>query len=71
MVHCNTYSVPDVPVNVEVGIVALEELPPVSLIIVHRPVPTVGALAANVAVVNPQVAAPVWSAPAAATVGLR
>ena len=37
--------------------------------ILHDPVPTVGALAANVTVVNPQVAALVWLGPALAVVG--
>ena len=69
MVHCNTYAVPAVPLNVAAGFVALEKLPPAPLTIVQRPVPTVGALAGKVADVDPQVAAPVWSAPALAVVG--
>jgi hypothetical protein len=35
----------------------------------HAPVPIVGVFPANVVDVNPHMAAPVWSAPALATVG--
>ena len=52
-----------------VGLVASTKLPPAPLIILHAPVPTPGALAARVTEVNPQVAALVWSGPAADTVG--
>ena len=44
-------------------------VPPVPEMIVHKPVPTVGAFPDKVAVVNPQIPEPVWSAPAVATVG--
>ena len=44
-------------------------VPPVPLMILHAPVPTIGVLAASVTVVIPQVVEPVWSVPAAATVG--
>ena len=52
--------------------VALDEVvivPPVPLIMLQEPVPTVGVLPDNVTVVNPQVAEPVWSRPAFAVVG--
>ena len=44
-------------------------VPPAPLIILHAPVPMVGALAASVTDVNPQVAELVWSAPALEAVG--
>lgn len=62
---------PAVPVNVEVGLVVFAKLPPVPLTMLHTPVPIVGVLAAKVTCVKPQVAAPVWSGPALAAVGLR
>ena len=46
-------------------------VPPAPLIILHAPVPTVGALAAKVTEVNPQVAELVWSGPALEAVGFR
>ncbi len=57
------------PVKVEVGLLALPKLPPVPLIFVQTPVPTVGVFAAKVTVVKPHVAAFVWSAPAFEVVG--
>ena len=51
---------------------ALDEVvivPPVPLTMLQAPVPTVGTLPARVTEVNPQVAKPVWSAPAADVVG--
>jgi predicted Abi (CAAX) family protease len=71
MVHCNTYAVPAVPVKVDVGEVAFAKDPPAPLTIVQRPVPMTGVFAARVTVVSPQVAAPVWLAPATDTVGPR
>ena len=66
----NVYVLPAVPVKVDVGLEEVVTVPPVPLIILHAPVPTVGVLAARVTVVSPQVAAPVWSEPAAAVVGV-
>ena len=62
---------PAVPLNVEFGLLALPNEPPVPATILHAPVPTVGVLADRVTVVRPQVAASVWSGPALAVVGLR
>ena len=62
---------PAVPLKVEVGLAVLAKLPPVPLTMLHWPVPTVGALAARVTWVRPQVVTPVWSGPALAVVGLR
>lgn len=53
-------------VNADVGLLGVVIVPPVPETIVHRPVPTVGVLPANVAVV-PQM---FWSSPAFAVVGL-
>ena len=50
---------PTLPVNVEVGLVALPKVPPVPITILQLPVPEMGVLAARVTVVRPQVAAPV------------
>jgi len=58
-----------VPEKVDVGLAALANDPPAPLMMLQAPVPTPGVLAANVTVVSPHVAAPVWSGPAAATVG--
>ncbi|MBI3365435.1 MAG: hypothetical protein HY033_11050 [Ignavibacteriae bacterium] len=44
--------------------------PPDPLTTLHPPVPTDGVFPARVTVVNPQVAAPVWSGPAFAVVGV-
>jgi hypothetical protein len=57
-------------VKVDVGLVGVVIVPPAPDMILHAPVPIVGAFAARVADVSPQVAAPVWSGPAAAVVGL-
>ena len=46
-------------------------VPPAPLTILHAPVPTVGAFAAKVTEVNPQVAELVWSGPALEAVGFR
>ena len=56
IVQRKTYDVPVVPVKVEPGVVAAANDPPVPLMIVHEPVPTVGLFAARVTVVIPQVA---------------
>jgi hypothetical protein len=69
IVQRNVYAIPAVPVKVLVGLVGVVTVPPVPAVIVHAPVPIAGVLAARVTVVKPQVAAPVWSGPAFATVG--
>jgi hypothetical protein len=56
-------------VKVEVRLEGVVIVPPVPETILHAPVPIVGAFAARVTDVSPQVAAPVWSGPAAAAVG--
>ena len=61
---------PAVPLKLEVGLEAAPKLPPAPLMILHDPVPLIGAFAPSVTVVNPQVAAPVWLAPATAVVGV-
>ncbi len=61
---------PAVPVKVDVGLEVVVTVPPVPLMILHSPVPTVGVLPARVTEVSPQVAAPVRSEPAAAVVGV-
>ena len=60
--------VPSVPVKVAAGLVFSEKLPPAPLIMVQVPLPLVGVLATKVVLVTPQRL--VWSAPAAAVVGL-
>jgi hypothetical protein len=55
-----------VPVKTDVGLFALAIEPPVPLVIVHAPVPTVGVFPAKVVDI-PQTA---WSEPAVADVGL-
>ena len=67
VVQRNTYTLPAVPVKLDVGLLALPNVPPVPLTTVHRPVPTVGVLPAKVTCVVPQAGA--WSEPAAAAVG--
>ena len=56
---------PGVPLKPDVGLVDAVNEPPVPVITLQEPVPTVGALATKVAA-PPQT---VWSAPAFATVG--
>ena len=51
------------------ALVGVVIVPPVPDTMLHTPVPIEGAFAARVTVVNPQVAAPVWSGPAFETVG--
>ena len=46
------------------------KLPPAPLEILQLPVPIPGVFAARITEVNPQVAALIWSGPAAAAVGL-
>ena len=52
--------------KLEVALAGSPKDPPTPLTILHKPVPTVGVFPASVALVNPQVAAFVWSAPAGA-----
>jgi hypothetical protein len=61
---------PAVPVNVELALVGVVIVPPVPDIMLHAPVPREGVLAPSVTVVNPQVGAPIWSAPALDVVGM-
>ena len=64
IVHTNVFTPVVKPVTPLVGLVGTVTTP-VPAVTVHAPVPTVGALAAKVAVAE-QI---VWSGPAAATVG--
>ena len=64
IVHTNVFTPVVKPVTPEVGLVGVVTAP-APAVTVHIPVPTVGALAASVAVGLQMV----WSAPAAATVG--
>jgi hypothetical protein len=59
IVHLKIYVTPAVPVKVLVELVGAVIVPPVPPTILQDPVPTVGVLAARVAVVNPHIAAPV------------
>jgi hypothetical protein len=59
IVQRKVYTVPAVPLKVDVGLAAFEKLPPAPLTILHAPVPIAAAFAARITVVNPQVAAPV------------
>ena len=70
MVQRNVYVLPAVPVKVDTALEVVVTVPPVPLMILHAPVPTVGVLAANITDVSPQVAVPVWSVPALAVVGI-
>ena len=54
-VHLKVYVDPAVPLNVEDGLEAFPKEPPDPLTTLHKPLPTVGAFAANVTVVRPQV----------------
>jgi len=49
IVQRKVYVVPATPVNPEVGLDGVVIVPPVPLMIVHAPVPTLGVFAANVA----------------------
>ena len=59
---------PAVPVKFEVGLEGVVTVPPAPLWILHAPVPFVGVFAAKVVLVTPHRL--VWSAPAAAVVGV-
>jgi hypothetical protein len=48
IVQRKVYAVPDVPLNVDVRLVGTVTVPPEPLIILHAPVPMLGALAASV-----------------------
>ena len=71
IVHLNVYVDPAVPLNVDVGLDELLNVPPLPLTIDHKPVPTDGLFPAKVTVVSPQVEEPVWSTPALAIVVLH
>ena len=64
MVQRKVYELPAVPVKVDVGLEAVVTVPPVPLMILHTPIPTVGVLAASVTDVSSHVAIAVWSMPA-------
>ena len=57
------------PLNVLAGSVGVVIDPPDPLTMLHDPVPAAGVLPARVVLESPHIAAPVWSAPALATVG--
>ena len=65
ILHLNTYVVPTVPLNVEVGLEEFPKDPPVPLTIVQLPVPTDGVFAAKVT----EELQLLWSGPALAEVG--
>ena len=69
IVQRKVYAVPAVPLKVDVGEKGVPNDPPEPLTTDQAPVPTEAVFAAKVTVVNPQVAAPVWSGPALAEVG--
>ncbi len=56
--------------KVDVALEIFENDPPDPETVLHNPVPCDGVLAARVTVVSPQVADPIWSAPADAVVGV-
>jgi hypothetical protein len=64
IVHLRVYVVTAVPLNVEVALAGVVIVPPVPLTILHKPVPIAGVLPPSVTLVNPHVAASVWSGPA-------
>ena len=66
IVQRNVYDVPAAPVNVDEGLVGLVTVPPAPLMMLQEPLPTPGALAANVV----DVPHTFWSVPALAAVGL-
>jgi hypothetical protein len=59
IVQRRVYDVPAVPVKVLVGLAGEAIAPPVPVTILHKPDPTIGALAARVTVVIPHVEASV------------
>ena len=69
IVHCNSYVTPAVPLNWEVGLVAFTKLPPPPLTMLQDPVPVTATFPARVVLVPHTALTPVWSPPAAATVG--
>src|SRR5436309_11564270 len=62
MVHLKVYVWPDVPVKFDVGELEVVMLPPVSLMMLHAPVPAAGVFAARAVDVTPQPR--FWSVPA-------
>ena len=69
IVQRKVYEEPEAPVNVDVALDGSLIVPPDPLTMLQEPVPSKGALPARVTEVCPQVAAPVWSAPAFAVEG--
>src|SRR3546814_718507 len=65
VVHVNSYTLPATPLNTVVSLVGSTKLPPAPLVTVHFPVPTVGPVAARVALVPQTTSSP----PAEAAVG--
>jgi hypothetical protein len=59
IVQVKVYEFPPIPVNVELYKAGFEKLPPLPLVIVHKPVPGKGLFPASVTVVNPQVGDPI------------
>jgi hypothetical protein len=59
IVHLRVYNTPGTPLKDEAGFAGLEIVPPVPEIIVHKPVPDIGVLAARVAEVVPHISFPV------------
>ena len=70
IVHLKTYVMPEDPLNVEVGLVGVVIVPPVPLIVVHNPVPTLGVFPARVADIAPPEGVTFWSGPAFAVDGI-
>ena len=69
IVHLKVYVVPAAPLKLDVALDEVVIVPPAPLMMLHAPVPIDAALPARVTLVKPQVAVPVWSAPAVAAVG--
>ena len=59
MVHLNVYADPAAPLKIETALEVLPNVPPVPVMILQLPVPTVGVFPASVTDVNPHVVKPV------------